>query len=134
LIVWAVLHAQRAVADCAQSQAQLKSTFSDLQRAKDTFKQTFLDEQKRGPANSPQEAVNGLSRAISFTEKMKNETEKSIAVLLRAEAERCFDKDGNSWSAAIRAAQQQRDQLAESITTYRQQRSQIRKNYGLAED
>jgi hypothetical protein len=61
LIVWAVLHTEKAVAGCTEIQAQIKSTFSDLQRAKEMFKQALLDEQKRGPANSPQEAVDGLT-------------------------------------------------------------------------
>lgn len=126
--------AETAFADCSQIQAQITSTFSDVQRAKEAFKKDALDEVKRGPANSPQEAADGLSRAISSTEAVRSETAKAIAVLMKAETERCYGADGKSWAPAISRAQQTYNELAESVATYQQQRSQIRRNYGLRGD
>ena len=134
LIVLICPQVEAAFADCSQMQAQITSAFSDVQRAKEIFKKDALHEMKRGAANSPQEAADGLSRAILSTEAVRSETAKALAILRKAETERCYGADGKSWAPAISQAQQTYNELAESVATYKQQRSQIRRDYGLRGD
>ena len=121
----------QASADCADINRQITAAYSAIVAAKDAFAQDTLNAAKQGTSRSPDEAMRILSEAIASTEKMKQVEDNAIDVLQRAQAERCFGSEADKWATGILSFKEKSNELGETISMYRQQRSEIQKKYGL---
>jgi hypothetical protein len=120
-----------ANADCPATKTEMTATYSQMVSAKDTFKGGLIAEMRRGPSQTPQEAVASLTRAITATGKMKDAVDKLLNALRKAQAENCLGSEASQWSATIPVMTKERDDLAETIVGYERDRAAIQSKYNI---
>jgi hypothetical protein len=113
-----LVHAQSALADCADLNRQALPNKAALQAATDEYKGSVVSHLRDMLNDKDPPPINAISEGVAETSKMITAMDKFIGYLHSVKDAGCFGKDADAWSRAIIQMEAQLDGMRKDRSTY----------------